>query len=451
MTREHVAPQRTGRRRGRSPHPGVILVPPGPGREDRGWQARWRDPDRGNKTTAISLGPCGLSLRTHEQRTTWAIAKSRTLKARLAAIESGDLAAAGLPIREAVDELLAVKRNAGKARSAADLTSLIKPFVAWCADQPGMKTTADIHGPDVFRYRDFVLGMRKTKARRNPKKGLHVGRGARAATDDLLAPGTRNGYLAAAMRFLNWARQRGHVRVSRDTISDALRGEHVEAKRIVLNEPDTIRGLLTAAIQRDVVRRESVAGPFALLLLMTGARVGEIQGLRWDEVNLDGDGAIDLPAYRTKTNRTRIVDFDICPTAKALLIALRGRARKSGTQPGAESLVFEGVNTREIHEDLLTTYGAPPFEWKYCRATSGSFLACAPGLKFTTFTIALRLGHGTDVCEKHYLNKVRNIPAHARTLESAMGIGAQCRRIVALVRGDQTALSASSKRASVVA
>lgn len=399
-------PSRIKRRPLRSPHPGVYLV----GRPGRAWQAKWRDPDRGNRWTAISLGACGLDLRTHEMRVTWAIAKARTLKARRAAIESGEAATAGLPIPEAVDEFLKVKTNEGKPRTVAGLRLRLRAFLTWTSRESAIRSTADIKGPDLYRFRDHVLTLRRTA----PKSG-GVGRGARAETTDLLSPGSRNSFFSSAMRFLNWARKRGLLRLSRDAIGDALMGYRVEPPRTIIKDRSIIRALLKAALHRDRVRAESAASALVLFALMTGARRDEIKGLDWSEVSLDGPGAIEFPALRTKTLRGRRVDLGVSPTVKAMLAARWLRAGRPSS-----GLVFGGTSMR-VQEDLIRTYAAPYFTWQICRSTCGSFLACAKGLNYTFPMVAGRLGHEVRVCEKRRPLAVDPIHASrfARTLSSA--------------------------------
>jgi hypothetical protein len=81
---------------------------------------------------------------------------------------------------------------------------------------------------------------------------------------------------------------------------------------------------------------------------------------------------------------------------------------------------------------LKEEYGAPAaFGWQALRRTCGTYLTNAPGIfgAASAYRSAKQLGHSVQVAERHYLDVARGIPREARTLEAAMQIEAQLKKV----------------------
>lgn len=82
------------------------------------------------------------------------------------------------------------------------------------------------------------------------------------------------------------------------------------------------------------------------ILILTGARRGEVAGMRWDELNLEA-GTWTLPSNRTKNRKQHVIYL-----GKLALVLIETMKLLSGDTP----FVFDtGRNTGHIHTDSLTT------------------------------------------------------------------------------------------------
>ena len=102
-------PRSKRRKRGTSPHPGVVLI----NRKDRGWIARCDDPISG-KRQDVSLNPLGITSK--GARMSWAQSKSRDIKQLKAAIAAAGEVEEGAP--KTIQESLAVWIEQSEARLA---------------------------------------------------------------------------------------------------------------------------------------------------------------------------------------------------------------------------------------------------------------------------------------------------------------------------------------------
>lgn len=125
---------------------------------------------------------------------------------------------------------------------------------------------------------------------------------------------TANRLRAYAAAFFNWL-------VSRDALErnpfDGLKPVAREASRERVLSDDEIRWLWVAT-----ERVGFPFGPLTRVLILTGQRLGEVAGLRWDEV--DGD-TWRLPAERTKNGRAHAL-----PLPEAVLAELAALPRIAG-------------------------------------------------------------------------------------------------------------------------
>lgn len=86
---------------------------------------------------------------------------------------------------------------------------------------------------------------------------------------------------------------------------------------------DELERVLAVLSRRRTVRRSRLGAEAALLALLTGARIGEVLALRWDEIDFAA-GRIVLPDRRIKTRTGRGISLG--PAALDLLAAMRKRA-----------------------------------------------------------------------------------------------------------------------------
>jgi integrase len=457
----------------------VVLVPP---REGRGWTARFTDPDHGTKSPDLRVH---AGVTDERGARSWAKTKSHELASRRDALTSGAPRTRGEPIGQALDRFLKMKANKKKPdasdddhfgrrmvkweRATREAPQQFKRFLAW-ADGRGLTNTADITCRDLAELHTDALGMTRT----DPLPGGM--KGARAESGDLLAIRSRYGLIVRVRGFLKWCARNMLLsqHVNTDQITGTLTIETVQRKKPKIVSRVDLRRIIEAALRHDK-DHGPIAGPLALMFVLTGMRSEEVTGLDWAELSgledADDPGKIELPGYRVKTGRGRTISLDVTPALKGLLAAMFLRAGRPKT-----GLVFpSSPSVRVVRERLVGTwdeakvayiddlYGAPPFVWKDLRSTSGSFLACAPGCGYTLRAVADRLGHDTDTAEKYYQDRVpvgkprerstpaAKIPFDADTLERALGVEDLGAKVVAMFGGkghDAERRSQRQKRSS---
>ena len=93
---------------------------------------------------------------------------------------------------------------------------------------------------------------------------------------------------------------------------------------------DEFDRLFAVLERRRTARRSRLGAEAAEIALLTGARIGEVLAMRWDELDLDAARWI-LPDRRTKARRGRGVSLG--PAAVALLTSMRNRAETGPRSP----------------------------------------------------------------------------------------------------------------------
>src|ERR1041384_4694823 len=88
------------KRRTRSPHPGVVLIPPDPEGEHPTWRARYADPDT-ERMVKERLARATLS--TPQARRDWAIRKSKAITKRRYDLDAGAHRTTGTTLSDALD------------------------------------------------------------------------------------------------------------------------------------------------------------------------------------------------------------------------------------------------------------------------------------------------------------------------------------------------------------
>lgn len=369
-------------------HPGVKVLRLADGRH----VARWIDP-LSKVQQQQSLDRLGAT--NEAMRRAWAVKKAEALAALRRAVTSGVVESSRVSVKSAVESYLAAVEHDG---TRLNKSCVLDAFVEWCG-KAGIHELAEINGPRLMRWRDYVLRPG------NP----HVA-------------STRNRWLVTSGIFLRWASKRGLApMLPFDSVRNACERGPEPQKAIEFLRPEQLRTLLRCAIDHDEVpSRRRKAGPFLLALLLSGMRFDEMAQLRWEEVDLAA-GEIRLPAERVKTKAARIVAMKESPLLAALLLRMRARA---GAQP---ELVFDFPQHsawESVRLRLIEEHGAPAFTAHGLRRTCGTLLTNAAGIYggASAWHSAKRLGHSVEMAERLYAGVLRDLPADARCIEDAAGV-----------------------------
>ena len=400
-----------GRKRNRSPHPGVVLIEAGYGHTR--WRARFRDPDLG-RVVKVTLED--HDARSGPTRRAWAIKKSAALAKRRSEIDLGGTRATGETGWNAAWERYK-KAHRHLAPGTIDRYRLTGEAIETWAKTVGIGSPDRLTKGALMQLREYLLDM--SLARRADGSGV-----------------TRNNYLKAASVLLRYYRRAQLTPfIDSDAISDACKTIGTDRPEIPIYRQPMIRELLTTALKADALPNAKFQiGPMLAVHLLSGARPAEVISVEWHEIDFDAVddggrvvGAIRLPPKKTKTKTGRTIGLEVSPLLRALLLALRARNDHGRVFPlKRDQLRYATEWFRE--------QGAPEaFLWKTCRKTCGTFLANAPGIYGAAATLhtAKQLGHTVTVAERHYLNMVRGIPRDVTTLEAAMGCADLIEQVIA--------------------
>jgi integrase len=439
------------KRRIRSPHPGVVLIPPDPAGRHPHWRARFDDPDTG-RSVKITIA----ELTTAEARRDWAIRKSKTLGKRRMDLEAGAPRATGTTLADAIDRYFEDHPHL-RAKTLETYRAATTKLLAW-ASRVGLRSADDVTAARLVAFKAVIVKEPKRKHARGRK------RGSQETTAEPRSPYTINRELQSVQNVLGYLRRLGLLpRITTDDLRDGLKHLPTGSARIDYRKPAELQRLLQAALRHDAemfdATREELAGerpvgttprylpiaPFVAAAVLTGMRFGELLTLDWKQIDLealDHDGAvvgeIHLTAA-TKTHRARTVGLEVSPALRKLLAAMK-------LASGGKGNVF-GLTRGEAvaaEKRLRAEYGAPEgCGWQALRRTCGTYLTNAPGIfgASSAYRSAKQLGHSVQVAEKHYLDLARGISKDARTLEAAMQIEAELQEV----------LEAASKRRAVAA
>lgn len=435
-----MSTSKRGKRRTRSPHPGVVLLTRTLPSGATSVRARFTDPDT-DRVTYTTLDLTDLS--TQEARREWAIRKSKALARRRMDLEAGAPRLAQTDLSGALKGFYEAAGHRLKASTLTNYRHGIEKLAGWAA-RHGVQHTEDVTAPRLAAFRDALVAEGKHVA----AKGAT--RGARRRTEGRRSPVTVNTYLTGAKVLLNHWRALGLVpALSKDAISDALKPlrEHREEPEY-LQQAELV-ALLEAAIRHDAGRytetREEHAGkrakgttaryapiaPFVTFVLLAGCRRSEALSVRWEDIDLaakdrEGNtvGEIRLRAHATKTKRARTIGLEVSPGLRKLLatLKLQAQAKAGYVFGGAEP--YTAALVEAARDRLQSEYGAPAFTWQMLRSTCATYLTCSSGIwgSATVFLSAKQLGHSVRIAEQHYLGVHRGIAADANTLEAAMGV-----------------------------
>lgn len=431
-------------RRTRTDHRGVKLLTIRKGTPSETHVARWTDPDDG-KQRQQNLDQLGRT--NEESRRAWAKEKAEEIVDRKRRLSLGAVPHTGTSIEDAL-ALYFRETHIGE-RTRANYSVGSGRFKDWCAKQ-GIRSTDELRPSHLAAFRVAV--------RNEPRR--------RGQSKEPTSIATVNNRLRGVKTILNELRRRGLLpHVHKDDLTDQLRAYKQPRPRAAFLKPDKLRELLKAVQKHDgavcaLTREEKARGlkagegktpkhepaaPLVLLALLTGARLEELLGLRWRDVDLDA-GVIELQAEDVKTGDGREVWLDVTPSLKRLLLALR--LKKTGPLVIGGEVAWTRTVAGKLRARLTDTYGAPPFNWSQrsgrtpaLRSTCATYSTNAFGIwgDAAHYASAKRLGHSVTIAEKRYAGRWR-VPREAKDLEQAMEVADEIAALVDEVTGRKAAV-----------
>lgn len=114
-------------------------------------------------------------------------------------------------------------------------------------------------------------------------------------------PVTKNDVRKILITFGNWAKARGHLPINRPTEFEGMVAYKVPATKIEIYSPEELQNILEAV-------RAHLPGllPWAACAAFTGARVKELEMLRWESINFDR-GFVEVASTKIRTKARRLV------------------------------------------------------------------------------------------------------------------------------------------------
>ncbi|MGB0973318.1 MAG: tyrosine-type recombinase/integrase, partial [Mycobacterium sp.] len=280
--------------------------------------------------------------------------------------------------------------------------------------------------------RDYI----QAKPKMRPASGPGMRR-VFVATNERRSAHSVNREIRAVRAWLNWMRERGLVDLTSDAIADAQKQTRTAPLEITTLTPPQCRGLLLAAMRHDA--RNPKRYPSALFvgaMLVLGLRLGEAEGLRWDDIDLDRKdnagttvGGVYIDKGSNYTKRTRWVLLHVSP---GLREAFR-RAKRTGPFVFGGSSPMARTTSAAARKRMKKAVADPDFDWKKVRRTTGSHLTTALN-GWTLIQAARQMGHSAEVAQRHYLEAFHGI--RGDTIDETMGIADLMARIPVLPGDD---------------
>jgi integrase len=200
------------------------------------------------------------------------------------------------------------------------------------------------------------------------------------------SPGTVNRYIAVIGKALSIAKREGWIDFN-PTANVTKRQE--PRGRTPMLTPEQVKALLDACAQQSAELHA-----LALLALCTGARAGELRGLKWQDIQLERNRAL---LYETKNDEPRALT--LAGPALALLVA-REKTRRTDTElvlphPGLD----KPLDYAKPFRAALKAAGITGIRFHDLRHHHASALAMSGA---STQDIAAALGHKTLEMVKKY-------------------------------------------------
>jgi len=286
--------------------------------------------------------------------------------------------------RDPATEKKSAKGDAKKAEAARNRRDLFENVAREFIERHAMKSTRETSWRETAR----ILGLRADATGQLGEIGGDVipawkGRRVQDITKrDVItlldavrdrAPVMANRTLAAIRKLFNWCLARDVIQVSPCTLIEPPAPERSRDR--ILND-DELRLVWNAADSEGWP-----FGPLVKLLVLTGQRLAEVSGMRWDEVDIEGK-LWTLPAERVKNGErhevplsnaaiTLITALPRIKTTKGFVFTTRRDAAVSGFSRAKDRL-------DAITAAALVTDGAPSMEhWTFhdLRRTMASGMA----------------------------------------------------------------------------
>lgn len=330
-------------------------------------------------------------------------------------------------------------RNGISSKTAGLLENAIRTFVTWLEGRSlGDLKTGELDGNTLTRFFDFVATQKTKLGNKSVTR--------RASTVNQYRRNVR-----AALRWINRARPPRFPDF--ESFSEAFKPTRGDADPPQAFSPKQLKLFLKTALEREnperkvkVVRfkrggvkerfeqtaKASAATPVSRLFVMlalTGARVGEVLNLKWQDIDLER-GRIVIRAQ--KTGMTRIVPLTGAPEGE-VAPALADLLRRWRLEAGDRAYVLP-------HAELPRP-AFPKSGWEMtARAVKGdrigpqalrqNFTSYAASIGIPAAVSAMWQGHASAVAEKYYRAQVLD-RSPGNTMEDAMGL----RELLALVAG----------------
>jgi integrase len=407
------------KRRVRSPHPGVVILR---GNEHHGPRARWTDPDT-RKVRIERLEVTGPAARA------WAKKKANELAARRRELEAGATPLQGAGLTTAIEDYFSELH--ARPTTVSTYRISVNTFERWAAKvaRPPLVSVDDVAKERLRSFRAWLVKQPRRVTTTGDKRG-----GKKEA--DPRSPHSVNHDLRAVGSMLQYLRKAGRLpRLTSDGISEGL--EHFSAPKDPPEflKPDQVKALISACLDHDqatfkATRKEHASGqsgatfkyepigPFVVFVLLSGCRLAESLGLRWESITMTAPSQIELAGADTKTSRGRLIDLQVSPALFMLLEAIRP-AKATGK-------VFTGLTRDSANagrKRLIGEHKAPSFDWQLLRSTCSTYLTNAPGIfgAASAYRSAKQLGHSVQIAEGHYAGVTR-VNRDATSIETALEI-----------------------------
>lgn len=323
-------------------------------------------------------------------------------------------------------------RNGISAKTAELLEKSVGMFKDWLKMRGWSELkTGQLDGNMLTKFFDYVATQQTRLGNKTVKR--------RASTVNQYRRNVR-----AALRWINRARPPRFPDF--EIFSDAFKPTRADADPPRAFTPKQLQRFLRAALERedpgrkvtivrfkpggDKERFEQTATAFAatpvsrlfLMLALTGARVGEILALKWDDVDLER-GRLTIRAQ--KTGMTRILPLMGAPegdVAPGLVDLLRRWKLEAGEREyvmpheGLDKPAFPKSGWQQVTREVKGDRIGP-------QALRQSFTSYAASIGIPAAVAAMWQGHAADVAEKYYRAQVLD-RAPGKTIQDAMGLGA---------------------------
>lgn len=278
----------------------------------------------------------------------------------------------------------------------------------------GHKKARDLAKDHLVVWQDQVAGGATAKREKSQKK--------RGVINITGGPGAAAKAIRCVAAMLEWARERGHVsvNVARDVkkIQDGERERYLqddEAARIWNAIDDMVA-------DQSLARRLGVA--FKLILL-TGARIGEVRGLKWSEVDLQRK-LVFLPPARHKSggrNKPKVLELPLA--AVQLMRTFKAEASEAEHVFPAQAPPMKGDKASGIPPSILDQPMAPPYsQWDRVLARAGvsdssfhvlrhTFASQVMADNTSLLTLSKMLGHARVSTTQRYAHLAPSVGAQA--------------------------------------